>query len=67
MVEKLIENLADLPEFLAYFVVSLFMMVVFVAVYTAITRHNEIELIKENSVAATRDDIAAVDADTQAY
>ena len=52
MVEILIENLADLPEFLAYFVVSLFMMVIFVAVYTAITRHNEIELIKENSVAA---------------
>ena len=52
MVEQLIENLAELPEFLAYFAVSLFMMIVFIAVYTTVTRHSEIELIKENSVAA---------------
>ena len=52
MVEQLIENLAELPEFLAYFTVSLFMMIVFIAVYTTVTRHSEIKLIKENSVAA---------------
>ncbi len=52
MVEQLIGNLAELPEFLAYFAVSLFMMIVFIAVYTTVTRHSEIELIKENSVAA---------------
>ena len=52
MVEKLIENLTDLPEFLTFFGVSLFMMIVFVAAYTNVTRHNEIKLVKENSVAA---------------
>jgi putative membrane protein len=52
MVEQLSMNLADLPEFLAYFVVSLLMVIVFVAVYTNVTRHSEIKLIKENSAAA---------------
>ena len=52
MVEQLKNNLTDLPQFLAFFVVSLFMLIVFVAVYTRVTRHDEIKLIKENSVAA---------------
>ena len=52
MVEQLNRYLTDLPQFLAFFVVSLFLLVVFVAVYTSVTRHNEIKLIKENSVAA---------------
>ena len=44
--------LTELPEFLAFLVVSLILMIVFIAVYTNVTRHNEIKLIKENSVAA---------------
>ncbi len=52
MVEQLNIYLAGLPEFLAYFVVSLLLVIAFVAVYTRVTRHNEIKLIKENSVAA---------------
>ncbi len=52
MVEQFNIYLAELPEFLAYFVVSLLMVIAFVAVYTNVTRHNEIKLIKENSVAA---------------
>ena len=52
MVEQLNEYLGELPEFLAFFVVSLLLMIVFVAVYTNVTRHSEIKLIKENSVAA---------------
>jgi len=52
MVEQLNRYLTDLPEFLAFFVVSLLLMIVFVAVYTNVTRHSEIKLIKENSVAA---------------
>ena len=52
MVEQLNRYLTDLPEFLAFFVVSLLLMIVFVAVYTTVTRHSEIKLIKENSVAA---------------
>ena len=52
MFEQLNRYLTDLPEFLAFFVVSLLLMIVFVAVYTNVTRHSEIKLIKENSVAA---------------
>ena len=52
MAEELNRFLTDLPEFLAFFVVSILLMAVFVAVYTTITRHSEIKLIKENSVAA---------------
>jgi putative membrane protein len=52
MAEELNNFLTDLPDFLAFFVVSLLLMAVFVAVYTSITRHSEIKLIKENSVAA---------------
>jgi putative membrane protein len=52
MVDQFSNYLMDLPEFLAFFGVSLFLMIVFVAVYTNVTRHNEIKLIKENSVAA---------------
>ncbi len=52
MVAQLNLYLTELPEFLAFLVVSLILMIVFVAVYTNVTRHNEIKLIKENSVAA---------------
>ena len=52
MDEQLTRYLADLSDFLGFFVVSLFLVVVFVAVYTNVTRHSEIKLIKENSVAA---------------
>ena len=52
MIEQLFGNLTDLPEFLAFFVVAVLMMIIFIAVYTNLTRHSEIKLIKENSVAA---------------
>ncbi len=52
MIEQLTIYLTDLPEFLAFFGSSLLLMIVFVAVYTNVTRHSEIKLIKENSVAA---------------
>jgi putative membrane protein len=52
MVEQLNRYLAELPEFLAFFVVSLLLMIVFIVIYTNITRHDEIKLIKANSVAA---------------
>ena len=52
MNEELNGYLTDLPDFLAFFVVSILLLIVFVAVYTSITRHSEIKLIKENSVAA---------------
>ncbi len=52
MFEQFSGLLTDMSEFLAFFVVSLVLVIVFVAVYTNVTRHSEIKLIKENSVAA---------------
>ena len=42
----------DLPEFVAFFVVAVVLTILFVGVYTRVTRHNEIKLIKDNSTAA---------------
>ena len=42
----------DLPEFIKFFVVAVVLTIVFVGVYTRVTRHNEIKLIKDNSTAA---------------
>lgn len=42
----------SLLEFLAYFAVAALLTVIFGAVYSRTTRHNEIKLIKENSTAA---------------
>ena len=46
------ENLADLQEFLAFFVVAVILTIIFVGVYSTVTRHKEIKLIKEKSTAA---------------
>ena len=52
MTELFGENLADLSDFLGFFVVAVVLTIIFVGVYSAVTRHNEIKLIKENSAAA---------------
>ncbi len=44
--------LENLSEFLLFFVVAAVLTVIFVVIYTRITRHNEIALIKQNSTAA---------------
>ena len=44
--------LENLSEFLLFFVVAAVLTIVFVFIYTRITRHNEIALIKNNSTAA---------------
>jgi putative membrane protein len=44
--------LENLSEFLLFFVVAAVMTVIFVVIYTRVTRHNEIALIKKNSAAA---------------
>ena len=46
------ENLAELPEFILFFVVAAFLVIVFIGVYSMVTRHKEFELIKNNSTAA---------------
>ena len=43
----------SLFEFLIFFVVAVVLTILFVLIYTRITRHNEIDLIKNNSVAAS--------------
>lgn len=52
MKELITELVVDLPEFLAFFAIAVGLTIVFVGVYTRVTRHNEITLIKENSTAA---------------
>jgi putative membrane protein len=46
------DNFADLQEFLAFFVVAVILTIIFVGVYSTVTRHKEIKLIKEKSTAA---------------
>lgn len=46
------DNLADLQDFLAFFGVAVILTIIFVGVYSTVTRHNEIKLIKEKSTAA---------------
>ncbi len=43
---------ANLSEFLLFFVAAAVLTLIFVLVYTRVTRHNELALIKENSTAA---------------
>ncbi len=43
---------ANLLEFLIFLVVSAVLVLLFVLIYTRITRHKEIDLIKQNSIAA---------------
>ena len=52
MDEQFGDFLTNLSEFLLFFVVAAVLTVVFVLVYTRITRHNEIALIKEGSTSA---------------
>ena len=43
---------ANLTEFLLFFVVAAILTIIFVAVYTRITKHNELSLIKDGSTSA---------------
>jgi len=43
-----LQSLAGLPAFLAYFCVSLVAVVIYLLVYTWITRHDEFDLIRRN-------------------
>lgn len=52
MNEQLVTFLANLSEFLLFFVVASVLALFFVFVYTRVTRHNELALIKKNSTAA---------------
>ncbi len=52
MSEQFGDFLASLSEFLIFFVVAAVLILLFVVIYTRVTRHNELALIKKNSTAA---------------
>ena len=52
MNEQLATFLENLSEFLIFLSVASVLVLLFVFVYTRITRHNELDLIKKNSTAA---------------
>ena len=47
------EFLANLSDFLAFFVVAVVLTILFLLIYTRVTRHDEFALIKQQSVAAS--------------
>ncbi len=53
MSEQFFDFLASLSEFLLFFVVAAAMTILFVLIYTRVTKHDELALIKKNSTAAT--------------
>ncbi len=52
MSEQFVNFLASLSEFLIFFVAAAALTIVFVVIYTRVTRHDELALIKKNSTAA---------------
>ena len=52
MNEQLVTFLTNLSEFFLFFFVAAFLALVFVFVYTRVTKHDELALIKTNSTAA---------------
>ncbi len=52
MNDQIVTFLANLSEFFLFFVVASMLALFFVFVYTRVTRHNELALIKKNSTAA---------------
>lgn len=53
MDEQLSSFLVNLGDFLIFFLSAVALTIVFVLVYTRVTRHNEFALIKEKSLAAS--------------
>ena len=52
MSEQIGSFLVSLSEFLIFFIVAAVLTILFVVIYTRVTRHNELALIKKNSTAA---------------
>ena len=52
MSEQLVTFLTNLSEFFLFIVVAAVLVLFFVFVYTRVTKHNELALIKKNSTAA---------------
>ncbi|MGE0735342.1 MAG: DUF350 domain-containing protein [Alphaproteobacteria bacterium] len=52
MSEWVVNSLANVPAFLGYFGATILLLLIFMAVYTAITPHREFALIRQGNVAA---------------
>ena len=52
MAERIADYLGGLPAFLAFFGTAAILTILFVLIYTRITKHNELALIKQNVAAA---------------
>jgi len=53
MPERIADYLGGLPAFLAFFGTAAVLTILFVLIYTRITKHNELALIKQNVSAAS--------------
>lgn len=51
MLETTMSSLAGLPPFLAYFAVSIVLVLLFIRIYTWLTPHDELALIRANNSA----------------
>ena len=47
-----LQSLAGLPAFLVYFCTAIIAVIAYLFIYTRITPHNELELIRNNNAAA---------------
>lgn len=53
MLETTLTSLAGLPAFLAYFTLSVVLVLIFIRLYTWVTPHDEMALIRDNNSAAS--------------
>lgn len=52
MLETTLSSLAGVPAFLTYFVLAIVLMLIFIRIYTWVTPHDELALIRKNNSAA---------------
>lgn len=52
MIDPFMINIATVPNFLLYFLVTLILLLAYIAIYTTITPHREFALIRAGNVAA---------------
>jgi putative membrane protein len=52
MLETTLSSLAGLPPFLAYFAVAILLVLIFIGLYTWVTPHDELALIRANNASA---------------
>jgi putative membrane protein len=52
MLETTLSSLAGLPPFLAYFAVAILLVLIFIRIYTWVTPHDELALVRANNASA---------------